>query len=675
MRGVVVCGTDTGVGKTIVSAALLVALRRLARDTHDPRPLRYWKPVQTGWPTDDDTRDVARLAGLAPEEVLAPLARLRLPASPYEAALAEAAHVPTRYAPPATPPDAIHVIEGAGGLLVPLDDATLQLDALAALDLPFLLVARPTVGTINHTLLSLRAAREAGLDVLAVIVSGAATSAVRTAMASFGRVPVLEAPRLPHVDAASLGEAVAEWVRRDDVAELLTRVRGGESQVPPADRVLPSSNADEPDWVRLDREQVWHPYTQHAAGLEPLAVASASGAWLTLADGERVLDAIASWWTTLHGHGHPAIVDAIARQAATLDHVLFAGTAHEPAAVLAERVLARAPRGLARVFYADDGSTAVEAALKMALAFHRRRGAAHRDQLIALEGGYHGDTAGAMSVSDDGVFVRDFGALRVPVTRVPAPVRGESLDRCLEALDATLARMGDRAAALIVEPLLMGASGMLTFPEAWLRALRERTSAHGVLLVADEVFTGFGRTGALFACQRARVEPDLLVIGKAITGGTMTLAAVLATDAVFRAFLGAGVESAFLHGHSYTANPIACAAAIASLELLDANALRRAEALGARIGRGLEPLVGRAGVRDVRGIGSVRAVELEDPDGRGYLAAAGPRMARAARELGVLLRPLGPVVYTVPPLCLTDDEADLVASAMVRAVEAGLEGP
>ncbi len=656
MRGVIVAGTDTGVGKSIVSAALLAAIRALSPTT----PRRYWKPVQTGAPTDDDTRDVTANARLLPSEVIEPFVTLAMPASPYEAALAEGAVLPPSYPPLHADDDAVVVVEGAGGLLVPLDGSTLQIDALTALDLPFVLVARPEVGTINHTLLSLEAARARGARILAVIVSKPPTLAVLAAITSFGRVPVLDFPTIPSEGVASFEAAVATWVARFDVRHLVGAITGHRTQVPSADLAM------------RDRAVVWHPYTQHLSMAAPLPVASASGSWLRLADGTHVLDAISSWWTTLHGHGHPAIVSAIARQAGTLDHVLFAGSTHEPAVALAERLLALAPDGLARVFYADDGSTAVEAALKMAIAFHRRRGAPGRDRLVALEEGYHGDTAGAMSVSDDGPFVEDFGSLRVPVTRVPAPVRGRSIDECIAGLKATLDREGDRVAAMIVEPLLMGAAGMLTYPPAYLHAVRDETAARGILLVADEVFTGFGRTGLLFACELAGIAPDLMVLGKAITGGTLTLAAVLATDDVFSAFLGEGAGLAFLHGHSYTANPIACAAALASLDLLDDALLARSRTIGDRIERGIASLRGRAGVRDVRGVGSVCAVELEDAERRGYLATRGPRMAKAALDLGVLLRPLGNVVYTVPPLCLTDDEADLVARAIVAAVDAGL---
>lgn len=658
MNGVVVAGTDTGVGKTIVAAALLRALARLA----PAKRRRYWKPVQTGWPADDDTRDVAALAGLAPSELVAPLARLALPASPYEAALAEGARAPDRYAPPEglDDPDLVTVVEGAGGLLVPLDLATLQVDVLGRLGLPFVLVARPEVGTLNHTLLSVEALRARRLPLAAVVISRPATRAVREAIEAFAEVPVLPFPALAAVDAEELERVVATWLLSDAARRFVGEFAHARASTPPT------------DLVARDAAVVWHPYTQHATARPPLPIVAAHGAWLATADGNRVLDGISSWWTTLFGHGHPAIARAIATQAATLDHVLFAGATHEPAVRLAERLLSLAPRGLSKVFYVDDGSTAVEAALKLALAWHRRRGAPARDRLVALADGYHGDTAAAMSVSEDGPFVADFGALRVPVTRVPAPVRGRPVAECVAALRATLDREGARVAAMIVEPLLQGAAGMLTYPPEYLRAVRRETRARGILLVADEVFTGFGRTGARFACEVAGVEPDLLIVGKALTGGTLTLAAVLATGELYDAFLGAGKELAFLHGHSYTANPIACAAALATLDLLTDAVIARGNAIGARIERGLAPLVGRAGVREIRGLGPVRAVELWDPDGRGYLADVGPRMAAAALEHGVLLRPLGPVVYTVPPTCLTDAEADLVARAIVAAVEAGL---
>ncbi|MFN7973721.1 MAG: adenosylmethionine--8-amino-7-oxononanoate transaminase [Acidobacteriota bacterium] len=420
------------------------------------------------------------------------------------------------------------------------------------------------------------------------------------------------------------------------------------------------------DLVARDGRVLWHPYTQAGRGIPPLPVASAEGAWLVLEDGRRVLDGISSWWATLHGHGHPRIADAIARQARRLDHVQLAGLTHAPAVELAER-LARIS-GLPRVFYSDDGSTAIETALKMAIAHHARRGANERTRLLALEHGYHGDTAGAMSISDDGPFTADYAPLRFPVTRIPIPVDGRSEDACRAALATVLDRNGGSFAALVAEPLLMGAAGMIVTSPRFLRDLRELTAAHGVLFVADEVFTGFGRTGTMLACHQAGVVPDLLCLGKALTGGVLPLAATLATEEIHASFVGPDLARAFLHGHTFTGNPIGCAAALASLDLLDERALARGRAIGNRLAEALAPLAHHPSVRELRGIGPVRAVELELPDG--YLASAGPSMARAALDRGVLLRPLGNVVYALPPLCATDDEVDSIADAMRVAVDA-----
>ncbi len=660
--GAIVTGTDTGVGKTLVSAVLL---RALARRFPDRAPPRYWKPVQTGWPPDDDTAEVARLAGLPPGAAAPPAVRLRLPASPFEAALAQGTSVPW----PLPLPDGwggasspAWIVEGAGGVLVPLSEGVLLADLFASLGLPLVVVARPDVGTLNHTLLTLSECDRRGLDVLAVVVSPPPTDAVLRAIRAHGRAEVLVLPHLSSVGATAVDRAAQDLLADPAFARVVDRIAG---------RVVgrDEGNASPSDLLRRDAEVSWHPYTQHGAGIPPLPVVSASGAWLTLADGRRVLDGISSWWTALHGHGHPAIAAAIARRARRLDHVQFAGTTHEPAVALAERLLRLAPTGLSRVFFSDDGSTAVEAALKMALAFHARRGDERRTRFLALEDGYHGDTAGAMSVSEDGPFTRDYRPIRFDPVRVPIPRGTRGVAACRAALEEVLAREGDVFAAIVAEPLLMGVAGMVVTPPSFLKMLREVASAHGILLVADEVLTGFSRTGAMFACERAGVSPDLLCLGKALTGGTLTLAATLATGAVWSAFLSEDRAHAFLHGHSYTANPVACAAALASLDLLDARALDRATAIGERLARGLAPLASRPGVREVRGIGLVRAVELEDPDGLGYLSGLSRRLADAALERGVLLRPLGPVLYALPPLCVTDAEVDLLASAMGHAVE------
>ncbi len=421
------------------------------------------------------------------------------------------------------------------------------------------------------------------------------------------------------------------------------------------------------DLVARDARSLWHPYTQHGVDPEPLPVASARGAWLTLTDGRRILDAIGSWWTCLHGHGHPRIVRAIAEQAERLDHVLFAGCTHAPAVELAERLLALAPPGLARVFYSDDGSTAVEVALKAAYLHWVRRGQPERTTFVALEGGYHGDTFGSMAAGDPDPFFADLAPFLFRVERVPPSLEGAS---------DLLERLSGRVAALVIEPLVQGAAGMRIQPDRTVREARALADRHGLLLVADEVLTGFGRTGEVFACGRAGVAPDLLCLAKGLTGGALPLAATLATEAVYASFLAPDRRKAFFHGHSYTANPIGCAAALASLDLLEAeDTPGRLDAIGRAIEDDLRPLAGVPGVKEVRRIGGIVAVELESDSGAGYLSDLGPRLRIASRKGDVLLRPLGNVLYAVPPSCTTREECGSIAGAIDAACRMALRDP
>jgi adenosylmethionine-8-amino-7-oxononanoate aminotransferase len=414
-----------------------------------------------------------------------------------------------------------------------------------------------------------------------------------------------------------------------------------------------------------DAAHLWHPYTQHGLEPAPLPVVRAEGAVLTLADGREVIDAISSWWASLHGHGHPRIADAIARQARELDHVLFAGATHEPAVALAEQLVALAPRGLGRVFYSDDGSTAVEVALKMAYQRWVHLGEPQRTVFIALAGGYHGDTFGAMAASDPDPFFAPFAPLLFEVRRVPPDAA---------ALAATLGELGARACAVILEPLVQGAAGMVMHGADFVRAARAACDAHGVPLIADEVMTGFGRTGALFACAQAGVTPDFLCLAKGLTGGVLPLAATLTTEAIFDAFRSAERRRTFFHGHTFTASPIGCAAALASLALVRENDVpARLDAIGARIERELRPLARRSGVREVRRTGGIVAVELRAraDDDPGYLARRALALRAAAIARGVWLRPLGNVVYAMPPACTTDEQADRIARAMAELVAGG----
>lgn len=414
------------------------------------------------------------------------------------------------------------------------------------------------------------------------------------------------------------------------------------------------------DAVAADALHVWHPYTQHLGAIPPVEVVRASGSFLYTRDGRQILDAISSWWVTLHGHSQPQIAEAIGRQAALLDQVIFTTFTHEPAALLAEELVRVLPGGLTRVFFSDDGSTAVEVAIKMALQYHANSGR-QRPLVVALEDAYHGDTFGAMSVSGKGAFTAPFDQLLFDVRRLPAPPEGDTV----AAFDALLDREGESIAAIIVEPLLMGAGGMRMYDEATLRALHCRARARGVLFIADEVLTGFGRTGPLFACDRAGITPDIMCLSKGITGGALPLSATVTTEQVFSAFLSEDRRRTLFHGHSYTANPIACAAARASLALLDDISTRRRDAINASHRYHLERLASHSMVANTRIIGTVAAFDLTGSNSNsGYLSAIGTELGRFALAHDVLLRPLGNVVYVLPPYSTTAGDLDNIYSVI-----------
>jgi adenosylmethionine-8-amino-7-oxononanoate aminotransferase len=404
---------------------------------------------------------------------------------------------------------------------------------------------------------------------------------------------------------------------------------------------------------------VWHPFTQHGLG-EPIpTVVRAEGAALFTSDGRRIVDAISSWWVTTHGHRNPRIMAAIADQAARMDQIIFAGWTHEPAEAVAAGLLRLMPAALTRVFFSDSGSTSVEVALKMALGFWLNRGE-QRHRILVLEHGYHGDTIGTMSVGARGAFNRAYEPLLFDVATIPFPAAG-----CERAtLDALEAACRAAPAALIVEPLVCGAGGMLVYPAWVLAEMRAICAAYGVLFIADEVMTGWGRTGTLLACEQAGVVPDILCLSKGLTGGAVPLAVTMASEAIYRAHLSDDRARMFFHSSSYTANPIACAAAAANIAIWeDEPVLARVADLAARQAVRVSAL---SGVRNVRTLGTIAAVDL-GVEGADYMSALGPRLLAFFRERDLLLRPLGNVVYVMPPYCIGDDDLDAVYAAVGEA--------
>lgn len=421
----------------------------------------------------------------------------------------------------------------------------------------------------------------------------------------------------------------------------------------------------------MSRSTVWHPFTQHAVAPPPIAIAGSDGAYVTTRDGRRIYDGISSWWVVTHGHRHPVIVEAIKRQVDQLDQVIFAGFTHEPAEETADKLLRLVTRSLgtdelAHVFYSDSGSTAVEVALKMALGYWRNIGEP-RSRIIALEHAYHGDTIGTMSAGARGIFNAPYEPMLFDVARLPYPEAGHE-EETLAALEVLLAE--EPAAALIVEPLVLGAGGMLMYGAPLLRRMFEITKEQGTLFIADEVMTGFGRTGTAFACEQACVTPDLMCVAKGITGGVVPLAATLATRAIFDAHYSTDRTRTFFHSSSYTANPIACAAASANLDIwLHDPVIARLEGLCSMQQDRLAALATDARFTNPRRAGTITAVDLDVGDS-GYLASAGPKLYERLIAADVLLRPLGNTIYVMPPYCTTADDLDRVYAAIRNAADA-----
>jgi adenosylmethionine---8-amino-7-oxononanoate aminotransferase len=430
--------------------------------------------------------------------------------------------------------------------------------------------------------------------------------------------------------------------------------------------------------AQRSRRAVWHPCTQmkHHETLPILPIRRAEGVWLYDFEGRRILDAIGSWWVNLLGHGHPRINAALHEQIDSLEHVMLAGLTHAPAVELAERLADLAPPGLGHCFFGSDGASAVEIALKMSYQYWRNIGRPEKAGFVALSNGYHGETLGALAVTDIPLYRDCYAPLLQESARVPSPdwrlawpgeTPAQYAARCARALEQHLQQHAERTAALIVEPLVQCAGGMAMHDPEYLRRVREICERFEVLLIADEIAVGFGRTGTLFACEQAGISPDLLCLSKGITGGYLPLSVAMASDRVYQAFYDDKLERGFLHSHSYSGNPLACRAALAVLEVIqDEDILERNRGTASYLNRRAEEIRSRAGVEHFRNTGMIWAFDVPGAE-PGF---AGD-FARRAVEAGVLLRPLGSTVYWMPPYAIEADEIDFLIEAVSRLLDTG----
>jgi len=459
------------------------------------------------------------------------------------------------------------------------------------------------------------------------------------------------------------------------------------SPFPPASPLLPT--AEIAALEHADRAHLWKPFTQMAGYVagKPLIVADAAGNWLRDVHGRSFLDGVSSLWVNLHGHNHPTIVAALKEQLDTLDHATLLGPTNVPATELAARLVDLAPDGLTRVFYSDSGSTAVEIAVKMAYQYfaqHRDDAERRRNVFISMTNAYHGDTLGSVSVGGIDLFHQLYAPLLFETIKAPAPDPyhrafgrpvAEHEAECLAELERRIAAHDGRVAALVMEPLMQGAAGMIAHTPDFLAKAAALARDAGALVVLDEVATGFGRTGTMFACEQAGVAPDLLCLAKGISGGVLPLAATLASERVYEGFLGEHSEyRTFFHGHSYTGNPLACAAALASLDVFaEEGVLDRIQGTIARLAGHLEVIAAHPNVGDIRRHGLMTGIEVVADKATGSAfdgtLRVGNRIIERAMEHGVLIRPLGDVVVLMPPLSITDDELDLLCGVVLRCID------
>ncbi|WP_319543471.1 adenosylmethionine--8-amino-7-oxononanoate transaminase [uncultured Pseudodesulfovibrio sp.] len=660
MNGYFITGTDTDVGKTCVTAALL---RTFLDAGH--RALAI-KPVQSGCIESinglvaEDVETYARFsAPYFPDGYPEACCRKYIPAcSPHLAAelagetvnVDELAHDVKRLASGRE----LILVEGAGGVAVPLGNGLTMLDLMRRLGLPVIVVADNKLGVINHALMTMEMIRGSGLTVAGVVMTNTSAPTkhdehlrrnnVET-IASWGEAPVLA--DIPHVDGADFDAVFVQHMTH-------------------ALNALPRPSSPNTGDMDFDREHIWHPYTSALNPLPTVKVHSTRGTRIILEDNTELIDGMASWWCAIHGYDHPALNRAARSQLGRMSHVMFGGLTHDPAITLCRTLRDMTPDGLDHVFLADSGSVSVEAAIKMALQYMQADGQTERTRLFTVRGGYHGDTCGAMSVCDpdngmhqlfSGLLPQQIFAPR-PACRFGEEYDPASLEEATQVFEANSASI----AAIIVEPIVQGAGGMYFYHPEYLRGLRELADRHGVLLILDEIATGFGRTGKLFACEWSNVTPDIMCVGKALSGGTMTLAATLATTRVAHTISKDG--GVFMHGPTFMGNPLACAVSQASLSILQqGNWKTQVHDIEQWLNESFSPCRDLPGVADVRILGTIGVVEMEHPVNVQNLQAF-------FLKRGVWLRPFGKLIYVMPPYIISREETRCLGAAVYDAIAA-----
>lgn len=673
MKNIFITATDTGVGKTTAALVLGTLLQEKGYD------VGVMKPVQCA---GDDAAFLKKSLRLSDPPAAINPCFAREPISPHLAFRRQKKDISVpeivgRYRQLAGAYDIV-LVEGAGGLMVPLRQDYFVADLIRDLDLDIVIVARLGLGTINHTLLTIDEARNQGLRVRGVLFSeasarrrGVPEKTNPAEIAKLSGVPVLGT--IPYLKSLRRREIVRRCASTVDLKRILEPSAG-------------LSKVRQRQLAAWDKKYVWHPFTQMKDWLmsEPLVIDRAKGSYLIDTNGKRYLDGVSSLWVNVHGHGHRRINAAVREQLNKLEHSTLLGLSNTPAVALARKLIEIAPKGLTKVFYSDNGSTAVEAAIKMAYQYRQNAGCQEKKYIAHLGNSYHGDTLGSVSVGGIELFHKVYRNLIFKTIKVDFPdcyraPKGKKYPdyafECLERFEATLKKRHAGIAAFVVEPIVQGAAGMIMWPKGILRGMWELCRRYDVIFIVDEVATGFGRTGTMFACEQEGVRPDILCLAKGITGGYLPLAATLTTRKIFDGFMfDYKDQKTFFHGHTYTGNPLACAAALANLEVFEKE--RTLAKLAPKIkflSQKLRMFYQLPHVGDVRQRGFMAGIELvrdrvtKEP--YPWQERVGMRVCQEVRKHGVILRPLGNVIVLMPPLSMTIEELDRLLDVTYEVIE------
>lgn len=668
-RNIFITGTDTGVGKTVATLVLATLLQDQGYN------VGVMKPVQCG---GDDAAFLKKSLRLSDQLVEINPCFARDPLSPHlafqrEKRKIDVGKVLTAYGRLKQRHDIV-LVEGAGGLMAPLRDDYFVADLVRDLDLELVIVARLGLGTINHTLLTIEQARGQGLEVRGVLFSE--TSSRKRGISERTNPQVIQT--LGNVEVLGTIPYFKSLRRQDILRRCASTIRSKRLLEPSAG--LPAgqaglSNARQKRLAAWDQKYVWHPFTQMKDWLteEPLVIDRAKGNYLIDTEGNRYLDGVSSLWVNVHGHGHRIVNARVRGQLNKLEHSTLLGLSSTPAIELARKLVGIAPKGLAKVFYSDNGSTAVEAAIKIAYQYWQNTGRKKKKYIAHLANSYHGDTLGSVSVGGIELFHKVYRGLIFKTIKVDFPdcyraPKGKKYPdyafECLDRFEATLKKKHGQIAAFVVEPIVQGAAGMIMWPKGILKRIAGLCRRHDVILIADEVATGFGRTGKMFACEQEGVSPDILCLAKGLTAGYLPLAATLTTKKIFDGFcFDYKEQKTFFHGHTYTGNPLACAAALGNLEVFEKE--RTLEKLVPKIkflSQKLQMFYNLPHVGDVRQRGFMAGIELvRDRQTKApypWQGKVGARVCQEVREHGVILRPLGNVIVLLPPLSMTIEELE-----------------